>query len=247
MTFDRAKASLSMLGLVTAACFALADTPAKSDPGADDKEVVKSSGTRRQPATAVSFSQQLNLPFESLGTLGARVDAARRAHDPVALANAAHELAVAEKVAGKKATITSPLLIKEAAQLAKMRRKEKELQAVLKVSEEMQSDADDIASLNDTIAIAKQAIASDQQAANASLEPTWSPRTIVVNNYTSQYLDIWVNGNYKVQVAPGMQQTFYVEHRWNPTILTAYGNDDSFTWPSRYVWGRYKKYTWNID
>jgi hypothetical protein len=111
----------------------------------------------------------------------------------------------------------------------------------------MQATADDITSLRDSLTMAKQAVAADQQAANAALEPTWTPRTVVVNNYTTQYLDIWVNGHYKVQVAPGMQQTFYIEHRWNPTKLTAYGDSDSFSWGPRFIWGRFKKYTWNIE
>ncbi len=246
MSFDRAKAGLSLLGVLTLACFTPADPPGKGS-AADDQQVVKSKGTPKTPAASVNFRQQLDLPFASLGTLGSRVDAARRAHDPVAMANAAHELSVAEQVSGKKASVTSAQLLKESADLAKLRRRAKELQAVLRVAEQTQAAADDVASLNATIDLAKQQIAADQKATNVNLEPTWSPRTVVVNNYTSQYFDIWVNGNYKVQVAPGMQQTFYIEHRWNPTILTAYGNDDTTVWGPRYIWGRFKTYTWNIE
>jgi hypothetical protein len=47
---------------------------------------------------AINFRKELNLPFATLGTLGSRIGEARRAGDPVALANAASELAVAEKV-----------------------------------------------------------------------------------------------------------------------------------------------------
>jgi hypothetical protein len=245
MFLTRATAWLSVLGLLTLAGVIRADPPGQGE--ASDQEVVKSAATRKTPAATVNFRQQLNLPFSSLNTLGSRIDAARRAHDPVALANAAQELALAEKVSGKKASVTSTQLAKEAAELAKLRRKDKEMQAVLKVSEQVQAEADDIATLNNTIAMTKQQIAADQASVNANLEPTWSPRTVVVNNYTPQYLDIYVNGNYKVQVAPGMQQTFLIEHRWNPTVLTAYGNDDSVTWGPRSIWGRFKKYTWNVE
>jgi hypothetical protein len=246
MRFDRATAGLSLLGLVIAACFTLADEPGKGSVP-DDQEIVSSKSTQKKAAASVNFGKQLDLPFNSLHTLGTRVDAARRAHDPVALANSANELAVAEKVSGKKADVTSSELLKESAELAKLRRQDKELQAVLKVSEQLQAESNDIASMNDILTMTKQQIAADKAAINTNLEPTWSPRTVVVNNYTPQYLDIFVNGNYKVQVAPGMQQSFLIEHRWNPTILTAYGNEDSVTWGPRYIWGRFKKYTWNIN
>jgi hypothetical protein len=247
MTLTRASCSLGLLGILLAACFTLADTPTKKDPASDDKEVFKSTATLKTAATSVNFRKQLGLPFTSLGTLGSRVDSARRSHDPVALANAANELSVAEKVAGRKASLTSSALVKEAAQLAKLRRQEKELQAVLSVSEQLQFEADDIASLKDSIALAKQAVAEDKATVNSNLEPTWSPRTLVVNNYTTQYLDIYVNGNYKVEVAPGMQQTCTIEHRWNPTVLTGYGDEDTTTYGPKYIWGRFKKYTWNIE
>jgi hypothetical protein len=38
-----------------------------------------------------------------------------------------------------------------------------------------------------------------------------------------------------------------VEHRWNPTILTAHGNEDIDSWGPRIIWGRFDKYTWNIN
>ena len=75
------------------------------------------------------------------------------------------------------------------------------------------------------------------------------PRTrkVVVNNYTTQYLDIYVNGNYKTQIAPGATQVCTIEHRWNPTVLTAYGNEDEINWGPKYIWGKFDKYTWNIE
>jgi hypothetical protein len=58
---------------------------------------------------------------------------------------------------------------------------------------------------------------------------------------------VYVNGNLKGTVGPGAQQVWTIEHRWNPTVLTADGNEDEQTWGPRYIWGRYKKYTWNIN
>jgi hypothetical protein len=213
----------------------------------DDQEVVQSKGTRRVPAASVNFRKELGLPFVSLKTLGTRIDAARRAHDPVSLANCASELSVAEQVSGKKADITAAQIMKESVELAKLRRQAKEMQALLRVSDQVTMEQNDLASMRDQLRLAQQQVQADVQAANVNQEPTWKARTVVVNNYTTQYLDVYVNGNYKTQVAPGMQQTFYIEHRWNPTVLTAYGDGDDLNFGPRYIWGRFAKYTWNIN
>ena len=76
---------------------------------------MKTTPTRGTCACPIKFRRDLNLPFASLSTLGVRIDAARRAGDPVTLAHAASELAVAEKVSGKVTTLTSSQLIEEAA------------------------------------------------------------------------------------------------------------------------------------
>jgi hypothetical protein len=165
----------------------------------------------------------------------------------VALANAADELSVAEGVAGKKASLTSSQLLDESAELAKLRKQNQELQAVLNVSKRASEAEARNRLLQEEIDSAKARMAKDQEAIRQNQEPTGTPRKVVVNNYTNDYLDIWVNGNSKVQVAPGMSQMFYIEHRWNPTVLTAYGNEDSMTWGPRYIWGRFNKYTWNIN
>src|SRR5262249_46462428 len=70
---------------------------------------------------------------------------------PGGLANLTNELAVAEKASGKTASVTSKELAKMAAELAKMRRKESELQAVV-VAQQQLTGADD------TIAILKQTL-----------------------------------------------------------------------------------------
>ncbi|HZY84049.1 MAG TPA: hypothetical protein VFE78_04420 [Gemmataceae bacterium] len=247
MSPHRRKAGLAVLSCLGLACFALAAQPAKDDPAAQDKEVVDSKAVRRPSAASVNFRKELNLPFATLGTLGPRVAAARRHPDPVALAHAAHELAVAEKVSGKKASLTSAALIKEAAQLAALRRQQSELEATLAISQEIAAQKENIELLNQSIALAKQQAKQATEAIGMNQEPTWAPRTVVVNNYTTQYLDVYVNGNLKGNVSPGQQQVWTIEHRWNPTVLTAYGNEDTQTWGPRYIWGRFKKYTWNIN
>jgi hypothetical protein len=203
--------------------------------------------TRRQSAATVNFRKELNLPLPTLGTLGSRIAAARRSADPVALAHAASELAVAEKVSGKKASLTSATLAEEAAHLAALRRQEAELQSVLEVSQMIAAQQKNIELLTQSLALAKEQAKQARDAFRADQEPTWSPRTVVVNNYTAQYLDACVNGNLKGTVGPGAQQVWTIEHRWDPTVLTAYGNEDDQTWGPRYIWGRFKKYTWNIN
>jgi hypothetical protein len=219
----------------------------KKDTAPEDKEVVTSKPTKMTPAASANLRREFDLAFDSLGTLGSRIDSARRKPDPVALAHAANELAAAEKVSGKTASITSKQLIKEAAELAGVRRQEAELKVVLHVSNQLQTQEHNLALLKDNIALAQQAAKEDKDYFDRKEEPTSAPRKVVVNNYTTQYLDIYVNGNYKTQVAPGSTQICTIEHRWNPTVLTAYGNEDTNNWGPRYIWGRFTKYTWNIE
>ena len=96
MSPHRLTAGLAVLSCLFLACLTLAAQPAKEDRAAEDKEVVDSKATRRPAAASVNFRKELNLPFATLGTLGPCIAAARRHADPVALAHAASELAVAE-------------------------------------------------------------------------------------------------------------------------------------------------------
>lgn len=248
----RARTGLLFLGFVTLLAFGLAtlaggDPPKKDDPAEADKETIDTKPTKRTAAASVKFRKELGLPFASLNTLGSRIDAARRAHDPVALGNAAAELAGAEKVSGKKASLTSKELAKESAQLAALRRHEAELRATLNVQQQIEGTDETITTLKKILDETKAMQKADSEAIRMNQEPTWAPRTVVVNNYTTQYVDVWVNGYYKVQVGPGLSQSFVVEHRWNPTVLTGYGDEDDQTWGPVNIWGRFKKYTWNIN
>jgi hypothetical protein len=248
MSSQRMKAGLAVVGFLALACFALGQAPQKNDAGAEDQEVVSSKVSQRPAAASVNFRKELGLPFASLSTLGARIATARRDADPVALANAANELAVAEKVSGKKASLTSTTLGKEAAELAALRRQQAELEAVLHVNEQITQEQDTIANLRKTISLSKQIANADVEAFRKNEEPTWTPRKVLVNNYTTQNLLVYVNGSSKwPMVPPGGAQMFVIEHRWNPTVLTATGDQDIDTWGPRYIWGRFNKYTWNIN
>jgi uncharacterized protein (TIGR03000 family) len=212
-----------------------------------DQQVVKSTVIKGAAATSVNFRKQFGLPYPSLTTLGARIDAARRAPDPVALAHTASELAVAESVSGKQASVSSSAILKESAELASLRRQVTELQAVQRVAQQVAGEQDLITNLRKQIDLAKENTRAEQQAFAQNQQPGWTPRKILVNNYTTQYLTIYVNGNYKGEVTPGGQQTFVVEHRWNPTVLKALGDQDIDSWGPVNVWGQYDTYTWNIN
>lgn len=236
---------LTLLSALALVPLLLADEPKKDTP--EDKEVVATKVTHKPAAASVAFGKSLKLPFSSLTTLGARIDAARRAPDPVALAHAASELATAEKVSGKTASVTSKELLLESVELAKLRRQVAELQAVQHVSQQVLTEEDALATVKKQIAYSQELAKQDVRSVEKNEEPTWKPRTVLVNNYSTQYVSISVNGNYKMIVPPGGAQTCVIEHRWNPTVLTAYGNDDLDSWGPRYIWGRFTKYTWNIQ
>jgi hypothetical protein len=222
-----------------------ADDPKKPDPK-DEKQVLDSKAEKRSSATGVDFKKELNLPFQSLGNLGSRIESARRAHDPVGLAHTANELSVAEKVSGKKATLTSTDLMKESAELAKLRKQADELKATLQVAQQIASEQTLVTNLKESIADADRITKDETKAIQMKEEPT-GPRQLLINNYTTQYADIWVNGYLKMQVPPGQSKYCTIEHKWNPTVLKAYGNDDSTTWGPKYIWGTFKTYTWNLN
>jgi uncharacterized protein (TIGR03000 family) len=212
-----------------------------------DQQVINSKATKRTAATSVNFRKQLGLSYASLTTLGSRIDAAHKAGDPVALAHAANELYVAEQVSGKQASVTSGAVLKEAAELAKLRRQVAELQAVNRVAQQMASEQDLVSNLRQQITEANQAAQAEQQAYQQNLEPNWSPRRVLVNNYTTQYVTIYINGQYQGEVTPGGQQTFVITQRWNPVYLSGYGDQDIDKWGPFTVWGQFKVYTWNLN
>jgi hypothetical protein len=213
-----------------------------------DTQVVTSKPVKRVPARTINFKKAYGLPFDSLGTLGSRIDSARRKPDPVALAHAAGELNVAEKVSGKTASLTSKALLDESSELAALRRQAAELKAVFAVRQQIANEETDVNYWNTQIGLADKQAEQESAAVQSNTFPTDAPRKVLINNYTTQYIDLWVNGNYKMQVQPGSSAWCVIEHKWDPTILTGYGNqDDSATWGPRYIYGDFQTYTWNIQ
>src|SRR5262249_35713547 len=165
-----------------------ADKPKEDESKAKEKDqqVVKSKAAKYTPATAVNFKKAYGLPFDSLGTLGARVQAARRKPDPVALAHMAGELAVAEKVSGKKASLTSKALLAESAELARLRRQVAELKAVFAVHQQVAAAETNVRYWTDQIALADKTAKAERDAVRADKLPTDAPRKVLLNNYTAQ-------------------------------------------------------------
>jgi hypothetical protein len=239
---------LAGLLLLGSGALGLADKPAADAPREKDQQVVTSLPGKRTSATTINFRKALGLPFDSLGTLGSRIESARRKPDPVALAHLASELGIAEKVSGKKASLTSKTLLAESAELARLRRQVVELKSVYAVSQQIASEETDKRFWTDQIALADKTAREERDAVLSNKLPTDAPRKILLNNYTTQYIDLWVNGNYKMQVQPGGSAWCVIEHKWNPTVLTAYGDaDDSPTWGPRQIWGEFSTWTWNLQ
>jgi hypothetical protein len=220
---------------------------ADQPPKPPDQQVVDSKADKRPSAATIDFRKEYNLPLPSLGTLGARIESARRAPDPVSLGHAASELAVAEKVSGKKASLTSAKLIKEAAELASLRRQEAELRTTLQLTKQISDEQQNVTLLQEQIDAANKFTREEREKIQRNEEPSGAPRKILVNNYTTQYVDVYVNGYPKMQLEPGGSKWCVIEHKWNPTVLKAYGSEDVTQWGPRYIWGEYKTYTWNLN
>jgi len=213
----------------------------------DDQQTVNAKAKQITPAAKINFKKDLGLTYSSLSTLGARIDSARRNHDPVSLAHAANELSVAEKVSGKKAELTSAALIKEAAKLAQVRRQVAELQAVQQVAQQTAADDALIAEMKKNITDFDAQSKEETAALRSNQPPPDSSRTVIVHNNTPQNFDIWVNGFMKMRVGPGESKWFVVEQKWNPTVVEAFGYGDDQTWGPVHLWGKFKTYTVNLN
>jgi hypothetical protein len=165
----------------------------------------------------------------------------------VTLAHTASELAVAEKVSGKTASDTSQQLIKESAELAAIRHQEAELSSVLEVSNQLRVAQDQLTNLKTQIAAAQAQTKAEKDSLFKNEEPTSKPRKVIVNNYSTQYIDVQVNGYLKGQVSPGTTQTFTVDQRWNPIVLKGWGDADETIFGPVVLQGAFDKYTWNIN
>jgi hypothetical protein len=209
---------------------------------ADDKQQVstekkvEAKAEKYTPASTIDFGGELGLPFAALTTLGSRIEAARRAPDPVALAAAGEELAAAEKVAGKKAALTADVVLKEAAELAKARGNSKEL---MMVAELVKGDA-----AKDLLDEANKAAEAEKVPQSTGKEEGRGARFLRIYNATHEGVDIYVNGERIGHVREHRRETFPLHMRHDRVVLFA--RHHHRTWGPARIHGEYETYTWEL-
>lgn len=216
----------------------------KTTPQELDEKLVRTYAEPRPKAVTVNFHKALKLSWPSLQTLGARIDMARQNADPVALAHLASELHVAEKVSGKKASLTSQALIKEAAQVAKLHKEVSELKASLEVAKQIQSENSLIDDFQKDIAKAEaEAKAQDKVAAQPPPSP-FNPVAypVLIENYTEEPISIFMNGKYQMTVQPLQKRFLNFMQMPSPVVLHAYSVDNQ--WGPRNIYETLSNYTW---
>ena len=216
----------------------LADEP---KPG---NEVVKASKMEKATvATTIDFGGELKLPFHSLITLGARIQEARMAPDPVALAAAARELAAEEKVSGKKAQLTAENLAQEATALAKMRNQSGELEAVSLLLENPDAQTE----LKKLAEAAKKREADEAEAVRKGVITRGLRGTLTVINKHNVAMSMYVDGNYVGDAGPFSTRYFYVNDPAGSTsTFDCYYPDGSFRAEWNYS-GDGNSFRWTLD
>lgn len=169
-------------------------------------------------AATINFIKELGVPLEYLGTLGQRIYQARTKPDPVDLAMAAQGLAVAEKVSGKKASVTADAVLKEALDLAKMRGVSSELAALALIVPDEATRRD----LDKPIALAKKREEDEKARVKSGEESRDIHGTLEVTNHTSECLRIYVDGRYVGTVHNGRRAQFHVHAPAETNHLDAY-------------------------
>lgn len=230
-----------LLGAVV--CVGLARLPA-----ATGGEKVKAGGTKKvmkleskaeqgKSALTVNFAKELDLGFPSLATLGARIEQARSQSDPVSLAFAARELAVAEKVSGKQAAVTSGELIKEAIETAKHRYDATELKALALIADKSSKELKGLAEKAHVAAV-------EAQKARESGEKTRGIQgRLHADSRVGTTIDVFVDGRHVGTMRPFGDIFPYIgQTPWETTYLSARSRDGR-SW-SRAVRGATGDYHW---
>jgi hypothetical protein len=228
--------------LLLAGCVVLAGIGMTSaqdkKPVATEKKVEGVKAEKYTPASTIDFGGALGLSFPSLTSLGGRIEAARRAPDPVALTADGLELAAAEKVSGKKADLTSETVLKEAVDLAKVRSHSQELRMVAELLK------DDPAA-KDLRAEADKAATREREEEAKSPEAGRGASYLRVVNRTHEGLDIYVNGEFLGHVREHQRETFPIHMRHEHVRLFA--KHHHRTWGPAHIEGHYDTYTWELD
>lgn len=212
---------------------------ASREEAAAQSTAVESTADSRQSAAAVDFQRDLGLPFDSLLSLGARIERARTAADPVGLASAAHELRVAETVTGQQATLTSDDLFDEAVRLAKLRGRSDELRAValLVPNEDVRQK------LHRQGQAAKERERERAEAARDGERPRAQLRHLLVHNRSSEEVRVYVDG---IALGPvgSLSQGEFAVYRSAPLIVLK-ARSPSHTWQA-HVRRDFNKLAWTL-
>lgn len=224
--------ALLSLFLVIGSVCAAQDQPGK-------KIEIKTKNTKAERAGKVDFAEALGLNLASVSNLGARIDAAREAMDPVALASAARDLAAAEKVADKQASITAAELAKESVDLAKLRSQPQELRVVALLSGDnsVQSELEKLAT----------DVEKRLQAAKDGDKARGIQGTLFVENYTKWYITIYVDGiNVGVMRPFGTGSVFVGDPAFYMTTLYGRAPGTTITWGPVGVSDPKGNYLWKL-
>jgi hypothetical protein len=208
-----------------------------------DTKGLASKSTKVTLATTIDFSDAFGLSFDSLGTLGTRIEAVRKSPDPVALALLATELAIAEKVSDKTATLTAETLLKEAVDMAKQRHASKELTAVAMLVK-------DTATKEKLVKLSKLAATYEKEATEAfknKEKPKGVWGYLTVRNNTGNQISIYVNGRYYGYV------NAYRDYRFGPlrhnasTNTVLVGKSGGLQWGPLYKDNPVGDEIWTLD
>ena len=209
--------------------------------GSRDEVESKTKGEAYQSAAAVDFRSQLQLGFDSLTSLGQRIELARRHADPVGLASAARELQAAESVSDQKASLTSKDLMNSAVELAKMRFDSDELKAVaLLITDDQMAQE-----LNK---LAKQAKSAEEEAVAAAKEGAKSRgiyQDLVVDNHSHHHVHVYYNGRHLGHLDPHEHRHFHVHDHGHGHFFDLKATGHYRTW-RRHVHGDFRDYHWTL-
>ncbi|MBI3462947.1 MAG: hypothetical protein HY000_07780 [Planctomycetes bacterium] len=231
--------ALSALGIQ-----ALGQAPPAAAPSAE-KVLATKVGTGEKccfGACAINYRKELGVPLEYLDTLGARIHQARKTPDPVELALAAESLAVAEKVAGKKAAITADDVLKDALRIAKMRNVSAELAAISQIVDEGSLKKE----LSEMAAAAQE---QEQEAKSAAARQDATRElfgTLRVVNLTHECLRIYVDGQCVGVVHEGMVGHFHVHAHGFQNHIEAYCEHGGELVSCAEIFGHHHFFTWRI-
>jgi hypothetical protein len=210
--------------------------------------VISAKGEDRTLATSINFAKELGLSFDSLLSLGTRIEQATKITDPVSLASLANELSAYEIVSGKTAKLTSAMIFKDAVDLAEVRKNSAELRAVACFVKDEQTAK----RLGELAKVAAKREDAERRAFQSGERTRGITQNLFVRNNTGYQIYIYEDGRQLGWVNPYDNFQFYIGHGpGQNSVLFARSADGSRVWPGNgqpqiidYV---VPNYTWTLD